>query len=597
RLGLSAEALVRDLGLDEEVAELAFECADTEEIVELAALVTGWQGVALIDLSAGKSINAVREALAIEEDPVTVTPDPDATLATALQHPAARLQFAFIEDDAELRRVIEDADFEAWRVFLHPEQRRYAERSWNGPFRLSGGAGTGKTVVLLHRAQNLARKRSDARVMLTTFNRTLAEALQRDLKILAPSLPIAEKLGAPGVFVTGVDAAARTVRQADLADLAVAVERVLGSRTSHIGKVTDRRAWRDAIASDGSALPAELRSPTFLQAEYELVVLPNRVRSLEEYAKVRRPGRRVALNRSGRAAVWSVITAYRLNAGIQGSIDFAEGAAIAAELLSASGQALADHVLVDEGQDLGPTHWQFLRGLADERADDLFIAEDSHQRIYGNRIVLGRYGIKIVGRSQRLRLNYRTTAQNLRYAVSALTGSDFFDLEEQAEDASEYRSARSGPIPRLLPTVTGGESYDQAASVVGSWVAELADGEDHQTIGVLVRTEQAAENLVRALDERAIAARFVSDKTVPAGKPVVMTMHRAKGMEFSKVLLFGVDDASLPASFALKDVVDIERADVLQKEKSLLYVALTRARDELVVIWSGDPSDLLPVVG
>ena len=177
-----------------------------------------------------------------------------------------------------------------------------------------------------------------------------------------------------------------------------------------------------------------------------------------------------------------------------------------------------------------------------------------------------------------------------------LSGTEFVDLEEQAEDASEYRSARVGPAPRLLQTATADESFDQAASVVSGWMDELADGRGHETIGILVRTEQAAENLVRALDERAVAARFVADKRVPAGKPVVMTMHRAKGMEFSKVLLFGVDGSSLPASFALKDVVDTDREDVLQKEKSLLYVAVTRARDELVVIWSGDPSDLLPSV-
>ena len=114
------------------------------------------------------------------------TTDPDQQLAKALQHPAARLQFAFVEDDAELRRAIEDEDFKAWRVFLHPEQRRYAERSWKGPFRLSGGAGTGKTVVLLHRARNLARRDPGARILLTTFNRTLADALQRDLKVLDP---------------------------------------------------------------------------------------------------------------------------------------------------------------------------------------------------------------------------------------------------------------------------------------------------------------------------------------------------------------------------------------------------------------------------
>jgi superfamily I DNA/RNA helicase len=361
--------------------------------------------------------------------------------------------------------------------------------------------------------------------------------------------------------------------------------------------VTDRNAWRDAIASDGAGLASELKSSAFFQSEYELVVLPNRVRTFEEYAKVRRPGRRVPLDRNARAAVWSVINSYRLNAGIQGSADFAEAAAIAAEVLNESGTRPADHVLADEGQDLSPTHWQFLRALAAEGPDDLFIAEDSHQRVYGHRVVLGRLGIKIVGRSQRLRLNYRTTAQNLRYAVSVLTGTEFIDLEEGAEDTSEYRSARVGPVPRLLPAANLTEELEQAASVVGTWLKELKDGEGPETIGILVRTEQAGEQLVRALDERQLPSRFVSDKAVPAGRPVVMTMHRAKGMEFARVLIFGVDSSALPAQFALKNVAVADRADILQREKSLLYVAATRARDDLVLLWAGDPSELLPATG
>lgn len=598
RLGLTLEALVDDLGLDTEVAELALECKEPEDIVELASLVTSWQGIALIDLSAGRSIDVVKETLSIgEEEEPAPAEDPDAELAAALHHPAARLQFAFIEDNEELRRAIEDADFAAWRVFLHPEQRKYAERSWKGSFRLSGGAGTGKTVVLLHRARSLARKNPEARIVLTTYNKTLADALLRDLKILDPTLTIADKIGEVGILVRGVDAAARAVIQSGSPALEKAVQRVLGSRTSQVGKVTDRNAWRDAIASDGSGLSTDLKSPAFFQSEYELVVLPNRVRTLEEYAKVRRPGRGVPLDRNARAAVWAVINSYRLNAGIQGSADFAEAAAIASEVLNESGNRPADHVLVDEGQDLSPTHWQFLRALADEGPDDLFIAEDSHQRIYGNRVVLGRYGIKIVGRSQRLRLNYRTTAQNLRYAVSVLTGTEFVDLEEGAEDTSEYRSARVGPVPRLLPAANLTEELEQAATVVGTWLKELKEGEGPETIGLLVRTEQAGEQLVRALDERQVPSRFVSDKAVPAGKPVVMTMHRAKGMEFARVLIFGVDSSALPAPFALKNVADADKADILQREKSLLYVAATRARDELVLLWAGDPSELLPTAG
>ncbi|MDX8145021.1 3'-5' exonuclease [Lentzea sp. BCCO 10_0061] len=594
RRGLTVDALIDELGLAPHIAELAMECREAEDITDLAQQVPGWQGVALIDLSAGLSITAVKETLAIGEEDSALAEDSDSALATALHHPAARLQFAFIEDNEELRRAIEDTNFAAWRVFLHPEQRKYAERSWRGPFRLSGGAGTGKTVVLLHRARNLARKNPQARVVLTTFNKTLADAMQRDLKILDPTLPIAEKLGDPGIFVRGVDAAARAVVQSGGSGVAPAVEAVLGARTSQIARVTDRNAWRDAIASNGDELPSQLKSPVFFQAEYDLVVLPNRVTNLEGYAKVRRPGRGVPLDRNARTAVWSVISAYRLNAGIHGSVDFIETASIAAWILNASGARPADHVLVDEGQDLSPAHWQFLRALVADGPDDLFIAEDSHQRIYRSRVVLGHYGIKIVGRSQRLRLNYRTTQQNLRYAVSVLTGTDFADLEDGAEDTSEYRSARLGPAPRRISASNLTDELDQAATVVGNWLKELKDGEGPETIGILVRTEQAGEQLVRALDERLVPARFVSDKAVPSGKPVVMTMHRAKGMEFTRVLIFGVDAAALPAPFALKNVTDADRQDILQREKSLLYVAATRARDELVILWAGDPSKLLP---
>jgi superfamily I DNA/RNA helicase len=232
--------------------------------------------------------------------------------------------------------------------------------------------------------------------------------------------------------------------------------------------------------------------------------------------------------------------------------------------------------------------------MADEGHDDLFIAEDSHQRIYGHRLVLSRYGIKIVGRSQRLRLNYRTTAQNLRYAVSVLSGTEFVDLEDGAEDTSGYRSARVGPVPRLLPATNLSDELEQAADVVGTWLNGLKEGEGPETIGILVRTEQAGELLVRALEERQVPSRFVSDRTVPAGKPVVMTMHRAKGMEFVRVLIFGVDSSALPAPFALKNVPEADKADILQRERSLLYVAATRARDELVILWAGDPSEILP---
>ncbi|WP_068403110.1 UvrD-helicase domain-containing protein, partial [Kribbia dieselivorans] len=442
-LGLTEQDLA-GLGLNDELVELALEATGEDEIAAIADAAVTWQGVALLDLASGRTVADVKATLDIEQSSKS-EPAPegvqtsDDELRQALSHPAARLQFAFIEDNEELRRAIEDGDFAAWRVFLHPEQRRYAEGSWGGPFRLSGGAGTGKTVVLLHRARHLAHLNPSARIMLTTFNKTLADGLLRDLKTLDPALPIAETLGAPGIYVRGVDAAARAVIQANSGAVARVLPKVLGSRTAEVGAITHRHAWRDAVASAGTDLSVDLANPTFFQAEYSSVILPQRVTTLEEYVKVRRPGRGVPLDRTRRRAVWAVVESYRLSAGIAGSVDFPESAALAAELLDLTGDRPFDHVLVDEGQDLAPTQWQFLRAMVAEGADDLFIAEDSHQRIYGRKVVLGRLGIRIVGRSQRLRLNYRTTAQNLRYAVSVLAGTEYVDLEEEAEDTSDYR--------------------------------------------------------------------------------------------------------------------------------------------------------------
>ena len=164
----------------------------------------------------------------------------------------------------------------------------------------------------------------------------------------------------------------------------------------------------------------------------------------------RRSGRGVALDRVGRKIVWDVVQSHRATSSVDGSVDFGEAAGIAAELLDSRPTRPVDHVLVDEGQDLNPTHWHFLRASVDEGPDDILIAEDVQQRIYGQRVVLGRFGIKIVGRSRRLALKYRTTAQNLAFAVVVPREGDYLDLEAEEADNPGYRSARRGPAPRLL---------------------------------------------------------------------------------------------------------------------------------------------------
>ena len=531
--------------------------------------------------------------------PVSTDSADDDTLLEALRHPAAQMEFAFIEDDDELRAAIENPDFVAWRIFLHPEQRGYTTRDYNGAFRLTGGAGTGKTVVLLHRVRELHRKNPGSRIILTTFNRTLADALKDQLKVLDPSVPLASDLGKPGVYIAGVDVimhrviATAPVELAGSAGDPGAVIEVLGPRTAQILRPTRPRAWAAAVEDRGNDLPPDLRSASFLEAEYATVILPNLVTAREEYLKVRRPGRGVALNRSRRNAVWDTVEAYRAAAAADGTTDFEEKAAIAARLLTKrEGERFADHVLVDEAQDLSPCRLMLLRALVVPGPNDLFLAEDSHQRIYSQRIVLSRYGINIVGRSRRLMLNYRTTEQNLRYALGILTGSDFTDLEGEAETGAGYRSSRRGPKPTVKAVGSLTEEYDVVAEIVQQWIN---GGTAPETIGLLVPTRKEAESLPRALGDRGVTVAFVDrDSAGPPATPQVMTMHRAKGMEFAKVILFGVGGKNLPRRYQIDTLPEGDQAEALQRERSLLYVAATRARDELVIIHSGEPSALLP---
>lgn len=586
----------------------------TEDAVRAyaATLPTAWHADVLDGMLAGMSVGEIKHALdlvpptpeEIEQEGVDVpadqptaepvpspaAEDDDARLLAALRHPAAKVQWKFIDDNAELREIIDSGDLGSWRVFLHPEQRRYVDRNYKGPFRLTGGAGTGKTVVLLHRARRLALADPNARVILTTYTRQLAANLQRDLERLDASVPIAAELGDPGVLIRGIDQLAVAIRKTGAADFSKAAISVVGEEVGVAGApVGNGEGWDDAIAIAGGGLPPALQSVPFLEAEYLQVVLPNRIVALDDYRKVRRPGRGVSLDRAKRDAVWAIVERQRINARLANKLAFADTAEIAAAYLELNETTVADHVLVDEGQDLLPSHWKLLRALVAPRGNDLFLAEDSHQRIYGQRIVLSRYGISLRGRSRRLSLNYRTTAQNLRYALSVLEGGEYVDAEGDDEGiVGPYRSARSGPAPRVVGSTTAAEQITTVAASVKDWIDA---GVSAASIAVLTATQAA--KLQEKLASAGVPSAEPKGDDLPANKVAVLTMYKAKGLEFSRVVLYDVSDGSYPPPASLKHVLPEDMPEAMAKARSLLYVAASRARDELVITYQGAPSTLL----
>lgn len=639
---VSDELLISGLGVWPIVVKRARQCRTVDELLEALVAIEApeWQSDALLDLASGTSYADVVEKLfdgerkgtvrtgaergssttadaavaasddsavagSVAGDQETEIGEDDAIIA-GLRTSAAQLSFAEIDGEDELKRVAEGGDFEAWRVFLHPEQRRWAQRGYNGPFRLSGGAGTGKTVVLVHRAVRLAKApplgtEPAPRVVLTTFTRNLASDLESHVSTLDISVPRAGKLGNEGLYVAGVDQLAfEVLKNAGTEEITAASIQLLGRAHQNLTARSGDSDWDQALGVAADDYPERARNRVFLKDEYEQVVLPNRLTTKAEYMRARRPDRGVRLSRQQRALVWDVFEAYRARTAANDSLSWEEVSHLAAVVLhnrahddnpgatesERRSAYLVDHLLVDEGQDLHPGHWMFLRALARPGRDDLFIGEDSHQRIYGTKVVLSRFGINIVGRSRRLTLNYRTTEQNLAFGLGILAGGSFTDLEDSTESVTGYRSLRTGQPPTVRGFSNLDEELDFVASALKAWLEQCAEDPTMKPehIAVLVRSDP--NKAARRLGELGVTVQSVGKGIIHEGSPVAMTMHRAKGTEFRNVVVMHAGRDDLPSGLSKRLQPEEYAGDFNLRERSLLYVAATRARDRVVVTYS-----------
>lgn len=590
----TAERLTAEAGIRAEGAERALGSGTLGELNAVIDSLPEAQGLVLLGLANGEELTEIREELGLTRlaaaGGARAETTEDETLDRALRDTA--VGFVFVgESPRELKDAFESLDIDRWRVFLHPEQRKYVTGRWKGSYRLSGGAGTGKTVVLVHRARDLHAEDPGSRLLLTTFTRTLADALAQQVKRLDPELPQVP-MGTTGLTIAGMDqVAAKVVGSASARELEDARAAVLGrgqnALSQRLGQTKD--AWLAAVDISGPQAAEALLEPTFLEQEYISVVLAHGVAEEKDYLRASRQGRGTALNRAARKELWKVFAQFRRTNQMSDAVTYPEMAALAAAVLRSRaerGDRLPfDHVLVDEAQDFHAAHWLLLRALVAEGPDDLFIAEDSHQRIYGQKVPLSRFGIQIRGRSRRLRLNYRTTAENLAYAVTLLEGGDFTDMEDEAEQSGDYRSVRSGPVPRVVRADDVAGELQAVVDAVGAW---LADKVSPEAVAVLVRSGQTIQRVASALDAAEIRnGSPAKGDTAGRGKVTVMTMHSAKGMEFERVVVMGGDSASATSRFGVDRLPEAEQQDALLRERSLHYVAATRARDELVVTTSG----------
>jgi superfamily I DNA/RNA helicase/mRNA-degrading endonuclease RelE of RelBE toxin-antitoxin system len=577
-----SQADLERFGVASDVAAELKQVTTEDALQRLLEALPSSQGNAVLDLAYGKDPQDVWNDLVIEEPgPIDVE-----DLETALKRPLSRLSFTAVDGDneEELRAVLE-GDFAKWRVWLHPLQRKLASHEgWNGPFRVTGGAGTGKTVTAIHRARFLA-KQLDAgevdpkvRVLFTTFTRNLAQTIEGQLIQLAkPSIT-------DRVHVVNIDALARFVVGATDSGRSF----VNSSKIVSFSQID--QLWRTAAQSCKGTW-----DPHFLNEEWSEVVLGNAVVDEAGYLRVARSGRSQRLSRPQRADVWLAIEQFQLLLRAQSLTTFTELASRAATAL-ASDPALHDqfgyrHAVIDEAQDLHPAHWKMLRALIPAGTDDLFIVGDAHQRIYGKPAPLSRFGIETRGRARRLTVNYRTSREILRWCLR-IADADADDLDTSPDTLAGARSVFAGPEPESFGFKSTSEEDKGIVSKIGQWVG---DGYSRSDIAVFVYERNDVREISASLEAAGVEAEIVNESTKEEklGDVVrVMTMHRAKGLEYRAVAMTRLGSKSFPPYHVQQKKGD----DREQEEKKLLrvlYVAGSRARERLALFWTDELSPLL----
>jgi superfamily I DNA/RNA helicase/mRNA-degrading endonuclease RelE of RelBE toxin-antitoxin system len=532
--------------------------ADEDSILALSDHLPKEAAEALLELAVGG-----------KPEPAPVVP----AAASPFEHPDAQRRFRLMHDVEELERALE-FPWEKWTVFLHPAQRQIVEADYAGPARVSGSAGTGKTIVALHRAVFLARNSEDARVLLTTFSDTLASRLRTQLRHLISNEPrLAERLE-----VHSMDSLAQRLHALNLGRVQLA----------------SRAIVREMIAEAAANVADHRFTMQFLLAEWEQVVDAWQLVSWEEYRDVARLGRRIRLPEQQRNVLWSMFERVRADLRSGGLMTQAEVFTRLSELYR-SGPSPFTHIVVDEAQDVSIAQLRFLAAIGAGRPNGLFFAGDLGQRIFQQPLSWSSLGVEVRGRSRTLRVNYRTSHQ-IRSQADRLLGPEMADVDGNVESRRGTVSLFNGPAPMIAAC----DSQQDEIAAVSNWLIERAgDGVLPHEIGVFVRAEGQMDRARAAVEGANLHHRVLHEQVdVAAGFVSVTTMHMAKGLEFRAVAVMACDDEVIPLQERIETVADeSELQEVYDTERHLLYVSCTRARDHLLITSGDVPSEFLDDLG
>lgn len=529
--------------------------ADEESLLELVGHLPGEAAEALLDLATGVTPQA--------QQPVAVGTNP-------FTHPDSQRRFRVMNNVAELELALE-YPWEKWTVFLHPAQRQLVERDYTGPARVSGSAGTGKTIVALHRAVFLARTNPDARVLLTTFSDTLANALRTKLRRLIGSNP---RMG-ERIEVLALDSIGKRLYELNVGQL----------------NIVARDVVRQVIKDASRDIKGQKFSVHFLLTEWEQVVDAWQLGSWEAYRDVTRLGRKTRLPEQQRAILWSIYDQTRSTLSNQKLLTYSGMFSRLVSHFAESKKRPFDFIVVDEAQDISVAQLRFIAALGGRRVNGLFFAGDLGQRIFQQPFSWKALGVDVRGRSRTLRINYRTSHQ-IRVQADRLLGPELSDVDGNTEERRGTISVFNGPQPQIVAL----DNPKKEIESVGRWLKDRRkEGVAPHEIGIFVRSMSELDRARKAVEKANIPYKVLDENVETThGCASISTMHLAKGLEFRAVAVMACDDEIIPLQERIEAVTDdADLAEVYDTERHLLYVACTRARDHLLVTSGDTPSEFL----
>lgn len=547
------------IGVPQEMIAIIREIGSEDDLDNIQSIlpVEAYEGLFLV--SAGDTVSQVLTGRETRVDQHINTED----FVTALDKPESLSRFVVVEDDQAMQAIM-NAPLAQWRIFLHPTQHKLAMGDRSGPVRVLGGAGTGKTVLAMHRAKWLAEQRTKdgQKVLVTTFTKNLAMDIEDNLKSMCSKEVMAK------IEVRNLDAWVHNYMRFNKLE-----HRIVYGRSTDAAA----QAWQAALATKDSSLGL---TDDFYEQELEQVVLAQGLTSLDAYRMARRTGRGVILSRSKRDAVWPVFEEYRgqLASRKLKEVDdaYREVAGfLIKELESGKKMPAYSAVVVDETQDLSPQALKLLRAIIPMEKNDLFFVGDGHQRIYTrNRAAMSKCGIDIRGRARKLYLNYRTTDEIRKQAVALLEGCEIDDLDDGHDETKRYKSLSHGPSPLVVELKGIEQATDKAVELSRQWLAQ-SNEQATTSICVIAYSTNIRDSASKVFAKAGLKTAVIDANHNMSKNPDTIyfaTMHRAKGLEFDKVVVIS------PSEY-LGDPLDTASS------RKLLYVAITRAKKEAALIF------------